>query len=149
MADVFTAAKRSLIMAAVLPHGNRNTELRLAAIFRHARINGWRRNVALPGRPDFVFRKVRLAVFVDGCFWHSCPLHGQTPSSNRDYWLAKLARNRARDVSINRELRQRGWRVLRIWEHELRKAAKIERRCQRAMVRSTSQAKLLRKREGV
>jgi DNA mismatch endonuclease (patch repair protein) len=74
---------------------------------------------ALLGKPDFVFPKLRLAVFVDGCFWHACPLHATKPRNNAAFWRKKLARNRARDRKVNRTLRAAGWRVLRIWEHEL------------------------------
>jgi DNA mismatch endonuclease (patch repair protein) len=69
-------------------------------------------------RADIVFTKVKLAVFVDGCFWHSCPSHGTIPTRNADYWLPKLTRNRARDTETNRRLLDDGWAVLRFWEHE-------------------------------
>jgi DNA mismatch endonuclease (patch repair protein) len=72
-------------------------------------------------RPDFVFPKLRLAVFVDGCFWHACPLHATKPRHNAAFWRKKLAANKARDRMVNRTLRAQGWRVLRIWEHELPK----------------------------
>lgn len=68
-------------------------------------------------RADIVFTRRRLAVFIDGCFWHGCPDHGAVPQSNRDYWKPKLARNIARDVETTRMLESEGWRVLRIWEH--------------------------------
>ncbi|MEW6301828.1 MAG: hypothetical protein AB1705_00040 [Verrucomicrobiota bacterium] len=70
-------------------------------------------------RPDFVFPKLRVAVFVDGCFWHGCPLHATKPRSNAAFWRKKLASNQARDRLVTRTLRRRGWRVLRIWEHDL------------------------------
>lgn len=69
-------------------------------------------------RPDVVFPRVRIAVFLDGCFWHGCPTHGSTPSANGAWWRAKLAANVARDRRHDQELRQAGWRVLRFWEHE-------------------------------
>lgn len=68
-------------------------------------------------RADIVFTRRRLAVFIDGCFWHGCPEHGEVPQSNRDYWKPKLARNIARDIETTRMLESEGWRVLRIWEH--------------------------------
>ena len=68
-------------------------------------------------RPDICFTRARVAVFVDGCFWHGCPEHGRRPATNRAYWLAKIERNRARDVRDTRRLQQGGWRVVRIWEH--------------------------------
>lgn len=69
-------------------------------------------------RPDVVFTRARLAVFVDGCFWHCCPEHGNSPKMNTDYWRPKLERNVARDQAVNRELVVEGWQVLRGWEHE-------------------------------
>ena len=69
-------------------------------------------------RPDIVFTRKRVAVFVDGCFWHSCPLHATVPKSNRDWWVAKLGRNVARDRETDDLLRVLGWTVLRFWEHE-------------------------------
>jgi DNA mismatch endonuclease (patch repair protein) len=71
-------------------------------------------------RPDFVFRKQRMAIFVDGCFWHGCPKHATKPANNRAFWRRKLAGNKTRDRVVNRTLRRAGWRVLRIWECELR-----------------------------
>lgn len=75
----------------------------------------------LPGRvvrPDIVFTRAMLAVFIDGCFWHCCPIHGNQPRRNTDYWRAKLALNIARDRKIDTELAAAGWRILRAWEHE-------------------------------
>jgi DNA mismatch endonuclease (patch repair protein) len=69
-------------------------------------------------RPDVVFTRARLAVFVDGCFWHSCPAHGNIPRANRDYWVPKLDRNVRRDRAVDAALTEAGWTVLRAWEHE-------------------------------
>lgn len=75
----------------------------------------------LPGSPDFVFPRTKLAVFVHGCFWHRCPLHGQTlPKTNTEFWRRKFARNIERDRLNKKELRSMGWRVLEVWEHEVR-----------------------------
>jgi DNA mismatch endonuclease (patch repair protein) len=119
MADVFSKAKRSKVMAAIRSRGNKDTELKLASILRAAGITGWRRHRALPGRPDFVFLSRRIAVFVDGCFWHGCPKHGREPGSNTKYWREKLARNKSRDRRVSRELNKAGWTVVRFWEHHL------------------------------
>lgn len=127
MADVFTTRKRSEIMSRVRSKGNRATEIRLLSLLRKAKIKGWRRNSPLFGRPDFVFPKKRLAVFVDGCFWHSCPIHRTKPQTNRVFWQRKLARNASRDRLVQQELRASGWCVLRIWQHELTR--KCEERC--------------------
>jgi DNA mismatch endonuclease Vsr len=72
-------------------------------------------------RPDFVFRRTQLAIFVDGCFWHGCPKHATKPANNRAFWKKKLAGNKIRDRVVNRTLRRAGWRVIRIWEHELQR----------------------------
>lgn len=126
MADVFSKTERSAIMSRVRSRGNEATELRLVKLLRVHRISGWRRHPRVYGHPDFVFPAQRLAVFVDGCFWHSCPKHGSMPKSNRKFWRAKLLANRRRDRYQRRELRRRGWTVLRIWQHEF--AAGNERR---------------------
>lgn len=123
--DVFTKLKRSQVMSAIRSRGNKDTELKLASIFRAAGITGWRRGQPLPGRPDFVFRRHHLAIFVDGCFWHGCPKHGRQPGSNASYWTPKLARNKARDHEVTRALRRAGWIVLRFWEHQLAQPSRI------------------------
>ncbi len=121
MTDVFSKQKRSEIMSLVRSTGNKCTERVLARFFRDHGIRGWRRNYPLFGKPDFVFPKQRLAVFVDGCFWHGCPKHGSLPSTNRLYWLKKLSRNKSRDRLVAKALRTSGWRVMHVWEHALSK----------------------------
>lgn len=123
-------------MSQVRGRGNKNTELALAKVFRRSRFTGWRRHVEIrikkrevgnetletkefKVRPDFIFPKLRLAVFVDGCFWHGCPKHSTQPKGNAAFWRKKLSGNRVRDQLVLRTLRRAGWRVLRIWEHEL------------------------------
>jgi DNA mismatch endonuclease, patch repair protein len=107
-------------MAAVRSRGNKATELTLASLFRAAKLKGWRRHANILGRPDFIFPKHRLAIFVDGCFWHGCAKHCRMPASNKKYWTAKIERNMRRDRATRILLRQKGWQVLRIWEHELK-----------------------------
>lgn len=119
MTDVFTKSKRSHVMSAIRGRGNKGTELRLISIMRQHGLKGWRRNYPLFGRPDFVFPKLRLAVFVDGCFWHCCPIHSVKPKSNSKFWQDKFQANKARDQLVNKTLKQAGWQVFRIWEHEL------------------------------
>jgi DNA mismatch endonuclease (patch repair protein) len=134
--DTVSAAKRSEIMRAVRSRGNKATELPLMQLLRRHRITGWRRHAPLTGRPDFIFRRRQLAVFVDGCFWHGCPTHCRMPASNQAYWRPKIARNIARDKLVTAALRKRGWRVLRIWEHDLRKQVRCVRSIQAALSRS-------------
>jgi len=119
MADVFSKSKRSEVMSRIRSRGNQATELALAKLFRRHKITGWRRNQKVFGKPDFIFPKHKLAVFVDGCFWHGCPKHGTQPKSNAAFWRKKISRNQIRDRLVTRTLRKAGWRVLRIWEHEL------------------------------
>ena len=115
-----TTPQRSRNMAAIRREGNRTTELRLVSLFRKDGITGWRRHVpGIYGRPDFVFRNEKVAVFVDGCFWHGCREIKKFPVANRKFWANKIDRNRNRDLNVNRTLRKSGWRILRFWEHEL------------------------------
>ena len=131
MADVFSPAKRSEIMSLIRSTGNKETEETFAKILRLCRISGWRRGAAVFGKPDFVFRKARVAVFVDGCFWHYCPRHGIIPKARRKYWKPKILRNVERDREVNRELRRGGWKVLRIWSCELRDRRRLPRKLRR------------------
>lgn len=106
-------------MSEVRSHGNASTELKMVKCFRKLKIKGWRRNQKLPGQPDFVFRHKRIAVFVDGCFWHGCPICYVKPKSNIEYWQNKIDRNIERDVDVDKLLDCKGWTLLRFWEHEL------------------------------
>jgi DNA mismatch endonuclease (patch repair protein) len=121
MSDVFTKAKRSEVMSRIRSRGNKDTELALAKLLRRHGVKGWRRHQPIFGRPDFIFPRARLAVFVDGCFWHGCPKHETKPKNNRAFWRRKLAANKDRDRLVSRILRAYGWRVIRIWECALKK----------------------------
>lgn len=136
MSDTFTPEKRSEIMARVRSSGNKSTELRLISLMRRAGIRGWRRNYPLLGKPDFVFPALRLAVFVDGCFWHGCPRCYRRPHSRRAYWDAKVRNNRRRDARLRQALRRRGWHVMRIWEHELKDESRLTSRLARMLERA-------------
>lgn len=127
MADVFSKSKRSEVMSRIRSRGNQATELALAKLFRRHKITGWRRNQKVFGKPDFIFPKHKLAVFVDGCFWHGCPKHGTQPKGNAAFWRKKISRNQIRDRLVTRTLRKAGWRVLRIWEHELTRKRQTRR----------------------
>lgn len=74
----------------------------------------------LPGSPDIIFPGAMVVVFVDGCFWHGCPVHGTMPKSRPDFWATKITRNRERDRQVDTNLVQLGWKVLRFWEHDIR-----------------------------
>jgi len=107
--------------------GNRKTDSRPEATLRRelfARGLRYRKNPSIRTsigivRPDLTFPGQKVAVFVDGCFWHSCPLHGSIPGTNRGYWESKLNRNRERDHVVSAALAADGWTVVRVWEHEL------------------------------
>ena len=119
MADVLSPAQRSLCMSQ-----NRGRNTKPEVVLRKACWSlGMRYSLGskLPGRPDFVFGRHRVAVFVDGCFWHGCPLHYQPPATRPDFWRKKIEANKARDAVVNDSLRSLGWSVVRIWEHTVRK----------------------------
>ena len=120
MSDVFTTEKRSEIMSKVRSKGNLATEKKLIALFKANGIKGWRRNYRLFGKPDFVFPKERIAVFVDGEFWHGHPTLGQIPKTNKEFWKSKIERNIARDSLVNKTLELKKWKVVRIWQSELK-----------------------------
>lgn len=119
MVDIYTPTQRSRLMSQVRSHGNRTTEMVLLRLLRAHGIRGWRRRHQAFGKPDFAFPLAKLAVFVDGCFWHGCSQHRKIPASNRAFWRKKLAANVARDRRVNRVLRSEGWSVIRIWQHDL------------------------------
>ena len=121
MSDVFDKATRSAIMKKVRSKGNKSTELRLIEIFHSKGIKNWRRNYPVKGHPDFVFLSKRIAVFVDGCFWHGHDCRNTRPKQNEKFWTAKRERNMLRDITVTEEFKRRGWKVLRIWECELKK----------------------------
>jgi DNA mismatch endonuclease, patch repair protein len=125
MADNHTPEQRSANMARIRSSGT-TPEERLYATVRTALGPRWRidRNVtAMAGRPDLVVPSLRLVIFADGCFFHSCPTHYRAPLSNSDYWLPKIARNVERDRLQQSALEADGWTVWRVWEHDLTKKA--------------------------
>jgi DNA mismatch endonuclease, patch repair protein len=121
-------------MAQVRSQRNRSTEWRLRAALIRSGVRGWKLNSPdIHGKPDFIFEEQRLALFVDGCYWHGCPKCYRRPSSNTAYWDAKVARNRSRDAKITALLRREGWRVMRIWEHQLSAMNVVLRKIDKAL----------------
>lgn len=120
MADVLTAEQRRLNMSR---NKGRNTrpELQLRSALHRVGLRFRIHRRDLPGAPDIVFTSARVAVFVDGCFWHGCPIHGASPKTNEEFWASKLTRNKQRDREVDCQLAELGWNVIRIWEHEVRK----------------------------
>jgi DNA mismatch endonuclease, patch repair protein len=121
MSDLITKEKRSKIMQSIRAKGNKTTELALMRIFRENRVIGWRRNIKLVGKPDFVFPKSKLVVFVDGCFWHGHWCQKPRESQEEGFWKNKIAYNKRNDRKVNRILAKKNWTVVRIWECEIRK----------------------------
>ena len=121
MSDVFSKAKRSEVMKAVKSKNTKTTELKLLKIFKELHITGWRRTYPLKGKPDFVFPKKRIVVFVDGCFWHGHDCRNVTPQSNNEFWDKKREYNKKHDEIVTNYLLNHNWTVIRIWECELKK----------------------------
>ena len=122
MTDIWTKKKRFEVMSLIRGKGNKETENALLALLKQSKITGWRRHLPLPGKPDFAFPKQKVAVFVDGCFWHGCPKCYTRPKTNRKFWDKKREDNMARDRRVNRQLRRQGCKVIRIWQHSLKKS---------------------------
>lgn len=117
MPDRYSSQKRSEVMSKV-----RSKETKFELTFR---LLLWKKGLRYrkyygPYKIDIAFPSCKVAVFLDSCFWHFCPIHGEVPKSNSEFWLKKLERNRARDDEVNKALNQQGWLVIRIWEHELK-----------------------------
>lgn len=121
MADIFNKEKRSQVMSLVHSKNNKTTELKLIEIFKQNGIIGWRRNYKVKGHPDFVFLDKKIAIFVDGCFWHGHDCRNTRPADNAEFWQRKRERNIAHDKEITLLFERRGWTVIRIWECELKK----------------------------
>ena len=118
--DRIPVATRSRVMAGVRSRRTQ-PERQVESLLRLAGVRHLRRNFrGLPGCPDFVIRSARIAIFVDSCFWHGCRWHHRRPASRQEYWDAKIERNAARDRLVNGLLKRMNWRVIRIWEHQIR-----------------------------
>ena len=136
MTDVFTQAKRSEVMSRIRGKGNAATEIRLVKLLKEQGITGWRRHLSLrfkvndstfKVKPDFIFRKLKLAVFVDGEFWHGHPTRANIPEGNRAFWIKKIEGNKARDRLVNRTLRTQGWTVIRVWQSDIMKPETLKK----------------------
>jgi len=120
MPDCYPKETRSRVMSRIRSKQTR-PEIALRKCLWRRGWRGYRINVKeLPGKPDIVFNSRKIAIFVDGCFWHKCPKCFVEPKSNRDYWLPKIERNVARDRIADEQLQQTGWEVIRIWEHDVK-----------------------------
>lgn len=118
--DSISKKKRSQIMRAIKGK-HTGPERRLKAALARARLSGFECQAAdLPGKPDFIYRFDRIAIFVNGDFFHGCPLHYKTPKSNRKFWMDKIRNNISRDIANDEKLRLIGWSVLQFWECEIK-----------------------------
>ncbi|HEX8218515.1 MAG TPA: very short patch repair endonuclease [Chloroflexia bacterium] len=118
MPDTFSPQKRSEIMRRVKGK-NTSLEMKVRSAL-HRRGLRYRLSYALPGKPDLVFVKAHIAVFIDSCFWHGCSQHVRMPNSNQEYWQVKIRRNVERDAKTNELYKELDWRIIRVWEHELK-----------------------------
>jgi DNA mismatch endonuclease, patch repair protein len=117
---------RSKIMAAIHSRGNTTTELPLERLLRAAGLRGYRKHWPVAGKPDFAWPRRKIAVFVDGCFWHGCPCK-YLPRTNVAFWRNKIEANKRRDRRVSRSLRREGWAVIRVKECAVRREWTIKR----------------------
>jgi len=127
MADVLTKEQRSYNMS-MIKGENTKPEIALRKLLFARGLRGYRLHYRLPGKPDIVFPKSRIAIFIDGCFWHKCPKCFVKPVTKRKFWEKKIDSNIKRDKIVNRELKKNKWKVLRIWEHEIKNEKTIKRK---------------------
>ncbi len=114
-------------MAAVRSRGNGTTELALGRLLWAAGLRGYRKHWKVLGKPDFAWPGRKVAVFVDGCFWHGCQKCKTLPKTNRKFWRTKIAANQARDARVSSRLRRKGWSVIRVWECDVAKESTLRR----------------------
>lgn len=100
---------------------NTGPEVRLRRLLYHAGLRGYRIHYKITGKPDVVYTRQRIAIFVDGCFWHKCPACFKEPETRKDFWLEKISKNVERDKKTDIKLSEEGWTVIRIWEHQVKK----------------------------
>jgi DNA mismatch endonuclease (patch repair protein) len=118
MTDIFTKEKRSWVMSRIKSESH--LESKFASLLRKSKIS-FERHPKILGRPDFRIRDKKTVIFIDGCFWHMCPKHYVEPKSKRYFWERKIKENTTRDRKVNKKLRIEGYKVIRIWEHDIKK----------------------------
>lgn len=132
--DNLSPEDRKKNMSRIRSRGSKSTERRLRSSLVGAGVSGFKMHVAtLPGKPDFSFPLQKVAVFVDGCFWHGCPKCYIRPKSNQSYWDKKFASNKARDTRADDQLKDLGWKSVRIWEHSMKHPSKVRRVISKAL----------------
>lgn len=120
MADAITKEQRSYIMSRIRGK-NTGPEMKFRKLLYSRGIRGYRIHYDLPGKPDVVFVRKHVAIFVDGCFWHKCPICFRKPKTRTRFWMKKINKNANRDKKTDQILTELGWTVIRIWEHEIKK----------------------------
>lgn len=119
MADNMSKENRTKTMKAIRSQSTLENRLTKELWRRGYRFR--KNDKTLFGKPDISLKKYKIAIFIDSCFWHVCPIHGKKPKSNQEYWDKKLLRNQQRDKEVNDYYKKNGWHVKRIWEHEIKK----------------------------
>lgn len=117
--DVHSPQQRSFNMSRILSK-NTSPEVKLRKLLSVKGIKGYRLHYKITGKPDLAFPKLKIAIFIDGCFWHRCKKDFVEPKSNINFWLPKIRQNLTRDKFVNKKLKKEGWEVIRIWEHEIK-----------------------------
>lgn len=120
MSDVLTQEQRKFNMSRIKGK-NTGPEVKLRKMLYARGLRGYRLHYNLPGKPDIIFTKKKIAVFIDGCFWHKCPICFQEPETRKEFWMKKIQSNVERDEKVNELLKTDGWNVIRFWEHDVRK----------------------------
>ena len=120
MTDVLTREQRTFNMSKIRGK-NTGPEIKLRKLLWSQGLRGYRIHYNLPGKPDIVFTKKKIAIFIDGCFWHKCPICFQEPETRKEFWMKKIQSNVERDKTVNEQLKVDGWTVMRFWEHDIRK----------------------------
>ena len=143
MVDVHSRKQRSYNMSRIKSRDT-GPEIKLRKLLFSEGLRGYRISAKLPGKPDIVFRKYKLAVFVDGCFWHKCPKCFIGPETRKKFWQDKIKNNVERDKKVNRTLKKDGWTVIRFWEHNVRKRPD---RCVNKIIHNISKTKHVKKKE--
>lgn len=119
MVDIHTKVQRSYNMSRVKSK-NTSLELKFRKMLFDKGLRGYRLNYKLLGKPDIVFTRYNVAIFLDGCFWHKCPKCFKHPSSNKEFWKTKILTNIRRDKKVNKELSLLKYKIIRFWQHEIK-----------------------------
>jgi len=124
MTDVLTENQRKFNMSRIRGK-NTGPEIKVRKLLFSNSIRGYRIHYSLPGKPDIVFIKKKIVIFIDGCFWHKCPVDFQEPKTRNEFWMKKINSNVERDQEVNKQLLNDGWKVIRFWEHEVKNQPEI------------------------